>query len=70
PAGGTAPLTVTVVNTGGRFAGRIDLEVRAGDTSGLPAMTMELQVNGAQTVTWRKLAEEGTPGRDGSPCPA
>ncbi len=62
PAGGTAPLTVTVVNTGGRFAGRIDLEVRAGDASGLPAMTMELQVNSAQTVTWRRLAEEGTAG--------
>ena len=25
PAGGTAPLTVTVVNTGGRLAGSIDL---------------------------------------------
>jgi len=62
PAGGTAPLTVTVVNTGGRFAGRIELEVRAGDASGLPAMTMELQVDGAQTVTWRRLAEEGTAG--------
>jgi LPXTG cell wall anchor motif len=62
PAGGTAPLTVTVVNTGSRFAGRIELEVRAGDPSGLPAVTMELQVNGAQTVTWRRLAEEGTPG--------
>ena len=62
PAGGTAPLTVTVVNTGGRFAGSIDLEVRAGDPSGLPAVTMELQVDGEQTVTWRRLAEEGTAG--------
>jgi hypothetical protein len=62
PAGGTAPLTVTVVNTGGRFAGSIELEVRAGDPSGLPAVTMELQVDGEQTVTWRRLAEEGTPG--------
>jgi hypothetical protein len=62
PAGGAAPLTVTVVNTGGRFAGRIELEVRAGDPSGLPAVTMDLQVDGAQTVTWRRLAEEGTAG--------
>jgi hypothetical protein len=62
PAGGTAPLTVTVVNAGGRFAGSIELEVRAGDPSGLPAVTMELQVNGEQTVTWRRLAEEGTAG--------
>ena len=62
PAGGRAPLTVTVVNTGGRFTGSIELEVRAGDASGLPAVTMELQVDGEQTVTWRRLAEEGTPG--------
>jgi len=62
PAGGAAPLTVTVVNTGSRFAGLIELEVRPSDPSGLPALTMELQVDGAQTVTWRRLAEEGTPG--------
>jgi hypothetical protein len=63
PAGGTAPLTVTVVNTGGRFAGSIELEVRAGDPSGLPAVTMERQIDGEQTtVTWKRLAEEGTAG--------
>jgi hypothetical protein len=62
PAGGTAPLTVTVLNTGGRFAGSIDLELRPGDPSGLPAVTMERQVDGEQTVTWRRLAEEGTAG--------
>ena len=63
PAGGAAPLTVTVVNTGSRFAGLIELEVRPSDPSGLPALTMELQVDGAQTVTWRRLAEVGTAGR-------
>ncbi|MFL6127462.1 MAG: hypothetical protein ACJ73E_00155 [Mycobacteriales bacterium] len=62
PAGGAAPFSVTVVNTGGRFTGRIDLEVRTSSAAGLPAMTMELQVDGERTITWKRLAEEGTPG--------
>ena len=62
PAGGAAPFSVTVVNTGGRFAGSIDLEVRTSGPAGLPAMTMELAVDGEHTVTWKRLAEEGTPG--------
>jgi hypothetical protein len=62
PAGGAAPFSVTVANTGGRFVGSIDLEVRTSGPSGLPAMTMELQVNGEHTITWKRLPEEGTPG--------
>jgi hypothetical protein len=62
PAGGAAPFSVTVVNGVGRFAGSIDLEVRTSGPSGLPALTMELQVNGERTVSWKRLAEEGTAG--------
>ena len=62
PAGGAAPFSVTVVNTGGRFTGSVDLEVRTSGPAGLPAITMELQVDGERTITWKRLAEEGTAG--------
>lgn len=62
PAGGAARFGVTVVNTGGRFGGSVDLEVRTSGPSDLPTMKMELQVNGERTISWTRLAEEGTPG--------
>jgi len=62
PAGGAASFGVTVDNAGGRFGGSIDLEVRTSGPSILPAMTVELQGSSGNVTTWKRLAEEGTPG--------
>ena len=62
PAGGTAPLAVTVDNAGGGFRGSIVLEARTSGPAGLPGMTVEQSVDSATSRTWRRLPEEGTAG--------
>ena len=62
PAGGAAPFSITVENSGRRFGGSIDLEVRTSGPSSFPALTVELAGSNGGTTTWRRLAEEGTPG--------
>jgi hypothetical protein len=62
PAGGAALFSVTVDNAGRGFGGSVDLEVRTSGPSIFPSMTMELQGSAGNVVTWRRLAEEGTPG--------
>jgi LPXTG-motif cell wall-anchored protein len=62
PAGGAASFGVTVANTGGRFGGSIELEVRTSGPSSIPALTVELAGSRGDTKTWTRLAEEGTPG--------
>jgi LPXTG-motif cell wall-anchored protein len=62
PAGGSATFPITVVNTGGRLSGSVNLEVRTSDQSTIPAMTVELADNSGDVKTWKALASEGTPG--------
>jgi hypothetical protein len=62
PAGGATAFSVTVANRGAGFRGSIELQVSARSAAGLPAMTMEVSGSRGTVKTWRRLAEEGTPG--------
>jgi hypothetical protein len=62
PAGGATAFGVTVANRGAGIRGSIELQVSARSATRLPAMTMEVSGSRGGVTTWRRLAEEGTPG--------